>query len=77
MDFTHMAGRPVAHLDHIPAFGLKGEVLVEGGHAINLRRADPQFFRQVRERLAREVAVLSLSILQNRDDAARLIPIIS
>ena len=63
----HVAGRAAAHLDVVAALRLEAELVVERGDAVDLAGGQPQVLADPDDRVAREVAVRVLHVLQQRD----------
>ena len=63
----HVAGRAAAQLDVKAPERLKAELVVERGDAVHLARGQPQVPPDADDRIAREVAVRPLHVLQQGD----------
>jgi hypothetical protein len=63
-----MARRAAADLEHILTLDVEREVLIERRHAVDLRLADAHLVRDVAQRVLRQVPILGLHILHDRND---------
>ena len=62
---THMTSRSAADLDVELALWLEPELVVERCHAIDLARGEFQILADPDHRIARQIAVTALNVLQN------------
>ncbi len=71
---AHVAGRAVAHMDDVLAARLMPEHVVEGRDPANRRRRDLRGRADAPQRLLRQVAVMVLQGLKDRDDGVGRAP---